>query len=200
MISHKHKFIFIHIPKTAGTSLELSIEDSSCVYKRGEWDVKSTGFNLPTNHFSLNQISRSGKLSPTELSSFFKFSFVRNPWDKVISECFCGQIQLVFKNCKTIKEKIKTVCELSSTGYAGHFVKQIDFIQDKNYKIDFLGRFENLENDYSSLCAKLNINKKKLPHKHKSNRKNYKEYFDQETIDLVASTYREDIELFNYSY
>jgi hypothetical protein len=202
MISHKEKFVFIHIPKTAGTSLEIALEDESCTFKRGQWSKKPMGFNAPLNHLTITQIQQSKELSVNDFNSFFKFTFVRNPWDKVISECFCGQIQLVFKNCTTIKEKIKKVCELAKTpcGYANHCKPQKQFVIHENFKIDFIGRFENLQEDYSSVCRQLNIEKKELTHKNKSKKKPYQEYFDQETIDLVAKTYEEDIKYFGYNF
>lgn len=202
MISHKNRFIFIHIPKTAGTSLEIAVEDDSCTFKRGQWSKKPMGFNAPLNHLTIKQIEKSEELSRDELNSFFKFTFVRNPWDRVISECFCGHIQPAFKDCKTVKEKIKKVCALAKTtaGYAGHCKPYKDFISHKDYKIDFIGRFENLKKDYSYVCKKIDIEQVSLPHKHKTHRKNYQAYFDEETIEIVRDTYREDIESFNYSF
>lgn len=201
MISHKHKFIFVHIPKTAGTSLEIALEDDSCVFKRGQWSKKPMGFNAPLNHLTITQIQQSKELSVDDFNSFFKFTFVRNPWDKVISECFCGQIQLAFKDCKTVKDKIKKVCLLSKTpsGYGAHCKPQIDFVGD-NKNINFIGRFENLKKDYEYVCKQLNIENVDLIHKHKTNKEPYQNYFDQETIDLVAESYKEDIDYFGYSY
>jgi len=202
VISYKNKFVFLHIPKTAGTSLEIVLEDESCSFKRCQWSKKPMGFNAPLNHLTLEQIQKSKVLSDDQLESFYKFTFVRNPWDRVISECFCGHIQPLFKGCVTIKDKIKKVClqAKSPSGYAGHCRPYSDFIKHENLRMNFVGKFENLENDYTYLCAELNIDKKNLVHKHKSHRKNYKAYFDNETRDLVEATYLEDIELFNYSY
>jgi chondroitin 4-sulfotransferase 11 len=202
MISFDKKFIFIHIPKTAGTSLEVALEDDSCIFKRGEWAKKPMGFNAPLNHLTISQIQHSRELSIDDFNSFFKFTFVRNPWDKVISECFCGQIQLVFKDCKTIKEKIKKVCALSKTqfGYAAHCKPQTDFITHPNFEMNFIGRFESLKKDYNTVCEKLSLKNRELSHKNKSDKKPYQEYFDQETIDLVAESYRKDIDYFGYKF
>lgn len=202
MISFDKKFIFIHIPKTAGTSLEIALEDSSCIFKRGEWAKKPMGFNAPLNHLTISQIQHSEEISTNNLDSFFKFTFVRNPWDKVISECFCGQIQLAFKDCKTVKDKIKKVCALSKTssGYGAHCKPQIDFINNTNFKMNFVGRFENLKKDFDVVCQKLSLKNLELCHKNKSSKKPYQEYFDQETIDLVADSYKKDIDYFGYKF
>ncbi len=200
MISFEKKFIFLHIPKTAGTSIEIAIEDDSCVFKRGQWSPIPLGFGAPLNHLTLTQIVQSSELTPNQFNSFFKFAFVRNPWDKVISECFCGQIQGVFKDCNNIKDKIKKVCSLASSGYGGHFLKQSNFIKSPKIELDFIGRFEHLEHDLDHICNHLSISRRNLSHKHKSPRTHYREYFDGETIDLVSDTYEEDINFFNYSF
>ena len=75
----------------------------------------------------------------------------------------------------------------------------INFI-GKNKDINFIGRFENLKKDYEYVCKQLNIENVDLIHKHKTNKEPYQNYFDQETIDLVAESYKEDIDCFGYSY
>ena len=195
MISPNKKFIFIHIPKTAGTSIEKTLKDESCIYKSNQWG----SFNAPLNHLTLNQII-SSKLPPhINLKEYFKFTFVRNPWDKVISECFCPHIQLIFKDCKTISEKIKKVCSLSATGYGNHCRNQLAFVS-ADLPMDFIGKFENLQEDFNFVCHQLGINHQELPIKNKSNHKHYTEYYNDETKDIIANTYAEDIEHFGYEF
>ena len=201
MISYKKKFLFIHIPKTAGTSLEMALEDDSCIFKRNQWSRERRGFNAPLNHLTLNQLSACTELSALNLDSFFKFTFVRNPWDKVVSECFCPHVQTVFKDCKTMGEKIRKSCHLANQGgYGGHFLKQHAFIKHPVLKMDFIGRFENLKEDTYFLFNSLRLPVLKLKHTHQSQRKNYREYFNEETATLVYNTYTEDITKYNYSF
>ena len=139
----------------------------------------------------------------TDLDSkfFFKFSFVRNPWDKIISECFCPHIQLIFKNCKNIKDKIKTACHWGTKGgYAGHCRKQTDFINHAGIELDFMGRFENLQQDYKHVCNVLDMPGVALPHKFKTKHKHYTEYYDDETREIVAEKYKKDIGFFGYEF
>lgn len=201
MISKKNKFIFIHIPKTAGTSLEIALEDDSCLFKRGQWSQKPMGFNAPLNHLTLSQVNQTADVSPDEKKTFFKFTFVRNPWDKVISECFCPHIQLIFKSCPTITDKIKMVCEWAEKdGYGGHCRPQSDFIQDKNLKMNFIGKFENLHQDFQSVCTHLGLVPPTLPHLGKTRHKPYWEYYDNETREIVREKYAQDIQDFNYKF
>lgn len=196
MISPDKKFIFIHIPKTAGTSIENALKDESCIYRRNQWGP----FDAPLNHLTLNQIINSKLPSHINLNEYFKFAFIRNPWDKVISECFCPHIQLIFKDCKTISEKIKKVCSLSTTGYGGHCKNQLAFI-NANLSMDFIGRFERLQTDFKYICEQLTINWLELPTENKSNRKkHYTEYYNDETKDIVEKSYAKDIEYFGYEF
>ena len=197
MINFKKKFIFIHIPKTAGTSIESSLDEEGSILKRGEIEY---GYSRPLNHLTLSQALNYRNFDRNLTKDFFKFTFVRNPWDKVISECFCGQIQIIFKDDHTVKEKIKTVCSWAKEGYGGHCQKQISFVKDRRSSMDFIGRFEDLQKDYKYICETLHIPHFPLPHLNKSQRSHYREYFDNETEDLVRETYKEDIEKFNYEY
>ena len=179
----------------------MALEDDSCIFKRNQWSREPQGFNAPLNHLTLEQLSGCNELSALNFDSLFKFAFVRNPWDKMVSECFCPHIQTVFKDCKTIEEKIRKGCHLANHGgYGGHFLKQHSFIKHPVFKMDFIGRFENLKEDAQFLFKNLRVSVQKLKHTHNSQRKNYREYFNQETAALVYNTYAEDITKYNYSF
>ena len=125
---------------------------------------------------------------------------MRNPWDRVISECFCPHIQLIFKGCRGIEDKIKKVCSLSEKGYANHCKKQVAFITAPDLKLDFIGRFERLEEDFVKVCNEVGRNYQKLLRTNQSQHRNYRKYYNDEMRELVAEKYTQDIEYFGYEF
>lgn len=66
--------------------------------------------------------------------------------------------------------------------------------------MDYIGKFENLQNDFDFICKTLKLDNKKLPHLRKRNKMHYSKYYDEETINIVKKYHKEDLELFNYTF
>ena len=67
-------------------------------------------------------------------------------------------------------------------------------------KLDLVGRFEKFESDLKTVLTRLNISVKEIPHKHKSKRKHYTEYYDETTKQQVANIYAADIKALDYAF
>jgi hypothetical protein len=200
-ISIPHKCIFVHIPKTGGTSMEYALgmhgnEKTIGIKKRSNRDlIQDCIFGQGQQHKAIEEIA---KCRP-EIMNFFKFSFVRNPWDKFVSAVlFSGPESQIEENIS--KNDFK---KLSQRNFhdPSHFTPQHKFIYSHGkLAVDFVGRFENLNKDFSKVCEKLSINKQ-LEHRMKVyGKKHYTEYYDNEMIDFIAKEYQKDIELFNYKF
>ena len=193
MISHKKKFVFFHIPKCGGTSV-LSI-----LSKYNDEDKYKDG------HPPLFAILDMG------LANYFIFTFTRNPFDRLVSafnyikKGNTGwhydellRRKMGIKNMD-FKEFVKT--KLKNTENCGHFNPIFDYVSDENIQnINFIGKIENLQEDFDTICDKIGIPQQQLPHKNTTNHKHYTEYYDDETKQIVAEKYAKDIEYFGYEF
>jgi hypothetical protein len=200
-ISQKYKCIFIHIPKTAGTSIEHALEmhgDKDFIgikpYINQKQDYDSF-FGGGLQHCTVSQLAK----MIDNFDDYFKFSFVRNPFDRAVSAVsFLGG---GLKNCHKplTKERFEEFIKKGIPN-TGHFISQYDFLSSgERALVDFVGKYENLERDFGFVCDKLGVNKT-LEHRMKSTHAPYWSYYSQETLEIVAEKYAKDIEHFGYEF
>jgi len=191
MISHEHKFVFVHIPKCGGSSIESFFGVNPLEYSLENFTgQKSNNFFL--QHAKILEIHQ---LSQTNIKKYFKFGFCRNPWDRFVSSFFYEQRFFDMGDFRSfvLRPKFKN---------KQHSHPQVDFVFNSSGELalDFVGKFENLQKDFNVVCKKLNLPQEKLPHKKKSNRKKYREYYTHETRDIIYERYQKDIEYFGYEF
>ena len=186
MINHQHKFLFIHVPRTGGSSIEYQFD-----YKEGQEQNKHWNLNGWKNY-----------LNSEDFDSYFKFTFVRNPWDILISKYVTSWYSLKgrgssigYKSGKTLKyflDHYEPVAHEHGDGL-------LDYFDPK--QMDFIARFENRNKDLEYISNKIGFNidanTKRRDHRHK---KHYTEYYDDETREIVAEKYARDIEYFGYKF
>ncbi len=209
ILSHKNKFIYIHVYKVAGTSIRSVLQEYS--------DFSSTDFPLVENikfflgkrikflskwaidHINAREIKL---LLPDEVyNNYFKFAFVRNPWDWQVS-LYHYMLQYKDHPQHNLICKMKTFDEYIEWRINNDMELQKDFLYDENGNIlvDFIGKFENLQEDFNFICKKINVTQSVLPLANPSKHLHYKDYYNKHTRDLIYNAFQKDIETFKYNF
>jgi len=146
VVCHEKKCIFIHIPKTAGTSIEQFIRDN------GTNNLLFIGVrnNRSLQHLTANELKT---MIPYIYKQYYKFSIVRNPYDKLLSEYYWNpSINIGYKNGKSKKDFLKNVIEIVQNKkyfndiYNDHFIPQYNFLFYKNkLLVNQLFKYEDLD-------------------------------------------------------
>lgn len=207
LISQKHNFIFIHIYKNAGTSISRALIPycSNPIQLFAHRLLKRVGIsklNPMPYHKHIDASSMIQDMGYDTFKSYFSFAVVRNPWDwnvslynYVLKSKDHHQHEYV-KKLKNFDEYIRNKCKKPQTTF------QKDFIYSKSGKklVDYIARFENIDNEFEVICQQIGIKIKKLPHLNISNMTHYRDYYSDETRELIRQTYQADIELFDYEF
>lgn len=187
--------IYVHIPKAAGISIN-----------------KALFGNYGGGHKTAQNYKRI--FGPFVFKRYYKFTFVRNPYTRLLSAYKFlkkGGFHLNDKETVWAEENLsefdsfdefvkKWLNEESKWSYT-HFKPQYIYVCDINYNImmDFVGRFENLDDDFEKVRQQLQI-ENKLQHLNKTDKdkESWKSYYSDYSLDKVADLYRKDFEMFNY--
>jgi chondroitin 4-sulfotransferase 11 len=179
MFGHK-KLLFIHIPKTAGTSIVFSLFKKSKV-----------------EHNLLS------KYSEDFLRDVFVFCVIRNPFDRFISQWLYHTNYKDNFFYKKYNKKFDVFSYLDIVKNNSHRVtwkSMSRFIFHKTKKVDFFLRFENLSNDWKKLCNILGLDIKLEFLKKNTNKNHYSFYYNDYLISEIEKIYKEDIINFNYKF
>jgi hypothetical protein len=203
MISHKYKCIFIHIPRAGGTSIEKLIQG------KNQWLVDESKKHLTT--------TQAKKIYQQYWNDYFKFSIVRNPYDRFVSclyfkEYFGIKIQKNIIDVSGYKKLFgfPTTIEHDYRFYAKHNILHdaMAFINNSIYSniliepIDKIFKFEELNTAVEELCDIIKIPQKKLPHVLKSNRSStskLKILTENKNIQTINSLYLNDFKKYQYT-
>lgn len=213
MISHNDKFIFIHIPKTAGSSICTSL----CGRLRSRIG-DNQGRPIKRDH-----TTPSHGVYPLLWKKYYTFTFVRNPWDRAVSLFFHSKKYphrknyLIANNVGFNEFLTKHVGATNESGalekkpqFLGLWASQNTWLTKRvrgsplrsNVNYNFIGRFESLQEDFDAVCTYMSISCEKLPHvkRTSSGHKPYWEYYNERTRNIIARLYRTDINKFNYKF
>ncbi len=206
LISDQQQFIFIHIEKNAGTSITSALQPYSIVQPVSKWSSILRMFDLPRDYTRYKYPRHAGlceaqKIMPGEkFEQYFKFAFVRNPWDRLVSEYNAA----IKKNRRRRHKKIKAMSDFNE--YVDYEVRRNKLAQlpkilnqQGEMGLDYIGRFEKLNEDFSYVCQTVGIDVT-LIQKNAFKHQDYRQYYNDETQAKVRQHWAEDIEVFGYEF
>jgi hypothetical protein len=215
LLSVKYNFLFVHIAKTGGTSVRAALAPLRWRDPLYIPQFIASRLSHLTGHRIASKLPRHARIIaakemlPQELfDKLFKFAFVRNPWDLQVSSWhhlrrerpqlvehipdFATFIRWKLDPERPYQYHVDTSIEL-----------QTDYLRDLDGSIlvDFIGKYENLLEDYQEACRRIGIKPPSLPHKRQAKgRKDYSDYYDDSTAELVAEYFKPDITEFGYRF
>jgi chondroitin 4-sulfotransferase 11 len=226
IVSDDRKFIYFVVQKVACSSIKTALLPLFDVSTSGYETIRedgTTGFKIhKVFDGSEYQIRKRQLLAGLndQYEEYFKFAFVRNPWDRLVS-CYCNKLSGHGRGLKLpadndielypgmpFAEFVEAVHAIPDSEANIHFESQHKVIcgsgGDKPILTDFVGRFENLKSDFYVVAKRIGGSQNlELPHILRSRRRKsrpYTDFYDHRLRDLVRERYQDDIEIFGYSY
>jgi hypothetical protein len=228
-ISHERRFIFVHVPKAAGSSVMAVLEANCAALDFNQRNVWPRFFGDPRGidhfhelrgFFALNSMRHFPEqhlparilrqlVPEATWSSYFKFAFVRNPWDLVVSS-YSFLKEMFHQHPATADGDPDISFIVSSVDFANYVRARTYFASEKGVLpflcdregrllVDFVGRVERIEEDFKTICERIGI-EAELPRLNAFPRPHYREFYTPETRDLVAREFARDIEMFGYEF
>ena len=162
-----------------------------------------TGKKILLNHDNIVHIGAVDireALTGEVYDEFYKFAFVRNPWDWNVSLYF-HLLKYELAPDHHLVSKMSGFPEYLEWSMSRKYRQQKDFIVDSNNSLllDFLGRYESITEDFNHVCKTLGMNKT-LPQLNVTSHADYRSYYDQHTREIIARHFAGDIELFKYKF
>ncbi len=189
-ILHEYQAIYFPIAKVASSNL------------KGHLDLK----NSPS--------LRLRKSDYEKYKHYFKFGFVRNPYDRIVSVYTDKTIRRIDNNFirryghrfyggMEFKEFVEALTTINPVLYDQHIAAQYANLYEKgNSLLDFVGKYENLGNDLAYVADRIGLPFNKMPEAGNKSRQNsnYQDFYDDETEKIIQTIYARDIETFSYQF
>lgn len=221
IISHKHKFIYVAIPKTGSQSIRQILNPFADITSRHLHD------DPYYHHTRAKSLRDHFKKNGWDWDEYFKFTMVRNPWAHLVSKWkYINQtvyfhenkIEHVNEPFAKRSKQLLTKLDFDFNNFVVYWrdanpqsVKHIDMMwycdqiewildNEDNNLLDYIGKVENFHESVDHITDKIGIPQQQIPHKNKTNHKHYTEYYNDTTRRIVAEKSAKDIEYFNYKF
>jgi len=208
IISHKHKFIFIKTNRTAGTSVQIGLEKScgpeDVVCVMGPHTPEELGTFTPRNEGGYRGHDRAcmvmEKIGTEIWNDYYIAAFTRNPWDRMVSNFMSRRVPKKGHSPEHFQEWAFSMSNVQ-VGNWGYYTDSLG----EKIIVDFVGKYENLEQDYIKICVGIGIEAIELPHLKGGGRPkgdDYRRYYNKQMIEFVRNhpTSRKEIECFGYEF
>lgn len=193
VINDRYKFVYIRVAKTGSTSCIESLPFNSNGWVETRPSINDN-WKYDKHHVPL-WYYKDNILTPDEYKSYFKFAFVRNPFDRLVSVWkyamkWSKENGHSHEEFPSFNEWIKTPHQMYKYGDQYTFVKGCNFI----------GKLENIQCDFNFICDRIGIQRVELPVTNRTEHKHYTKYYNEESISIVKHRYSNDIKHFNYEF
>lgn len=200
MISLQNRFLFVHIPKTAGNSIQSVLreysEDQLIALRKEQDGIERFGLRNPK--YKIKKHSRLSEyrdaLGDEQFRSLYKFTCVRNPWDRMVSYYFTPTQNPETWNRQKFREMISKAVSVAD------YLRLDAGEKDSFANVDHIMRFENLAEDFRAVCIAIGVSPPTLPRYNRSDREHYSRYYDDELRELVRARFAPEIERFDYRF
>jgi len=197
--------VFIHIPKTAGGYVVNRLGLRHLHFPRRIKD----GFNqegmVYFGHQNYARLVKRGIVNKEFDKSAFKFTFCRNPFDRVVSHYFWTRKMHpdILKHDISFLDFTRMFGEPQRPNRISRRIGGGDWFRPQkvsveNISLDFIGKYESLDNDLNKLAKIFNIELKPSGIIRKTRHDHYQKYYNDESADNVRRYYKDDFEFFKY--
>lgn len=207
MISRRLGCIFVHIPKTGGTS----IEDVLWPGDRTEGDLWAGLVDAHRNKYQTGGLQHllarqiRAEVGPATFAACFKFTVVRNPFDRLVS-----QYAYTMRARPDLQAWLGLAPDAGFSAYLGRigerphvqWERQVRFLDDESGRclVDFVGRYERLDADFAAVLLRLGLPPSPLPHANRGDRGPYRDYYGPADRARVERLYGDDLDRFGYTF
>lgn len=212
MILRKEKIVFIHISKCGGTTVEKFLGGNSLITHNTNYDF-ALGWcpvrKIHMQHAKPSELIRHELLSHSEWESFYKFTVIRNPYERILSDYFWTKknlkIEDSFENFVLKKGRFYNFLNRTNKPnpkYRGDHLNSLsDYFDDSLAKYDDVIELPDLTSRLTELNSEFNLSGKVTnQNKAVAKRLHYSLYFNNQSIQLINDIYTNDLQRFKYTF